>query len=146
MHFGSSRRIQIRILAHLPLHFLPFLFVVEQHLAVVEVAAFDFALGFVEQRLEAGERAAAGELLAALLCSFSAFFGPKAGLQDFVVEREELPIRAGIALPAAAADELAVDALRLRAARCRSRAGRRARRRRRRAGCRCRGRPCSWRR
>ena len=32
--------------------------------------------------------------------------------QDFVVEREKLPIRAGVALPAAAADELAVDALR----------------------------------
>ena len=56
--YSLARRIEIRILAHLPLHLLAFFFVVEQHLAVAEVAAFDFALGFVEQRLEAGDRAA----------------------------------------------------------------------------------------
>ena len=59
--------IEIRILAHLPLHFLALFFVVEQNLAVAEVAALDLALGFVEERFEAADRAAAGELLAALL-------------------------------------------------------------------------------
>ena len=36
----------------------------------------------------------------------------EAGVENFVVEREELAVRAGVALPAAAADELAVDPLR----------------------------------
>ena len=60
--FRLAGRIQIRILAHLPLHFLALFFVIEQNLAVAEVAAFDFALRFVEERFEAGDRAAAGEI------------------------------------------------------------------------------------
>ena len=43
------RRIQIRVLAHRALHLLAFFFVVEQHLAVAEVSAFDFALCLVEE-------------------------------------------------------------------------------------------------
>ncbi len=43
------RRIEIRILPHLLLHFLAFFFVIEHHLAVAEVAAFDATLGFVEK-------------------------------------------------------------------------------------------------
>ena len=41
---ASTGRVEIRILAHLPLHFLAFFFVVEEDFAVTEVAAFDFAL------------------------------------------------------------------------------------------------------
>src|SRR5689334_22664431 len=41
-------RIQIGILAHLALHFLALFFVIEQNLAIAEMAAFDLALRFVE--------------------------------------------------------------------------------------------------
>ena len=107
-----SRSIKIWVLPHLPLHFLPLFFVVEKYLAVAEVISLDFALGFVEQRFETGDRAAAGQLFA----PFFELFGllrAEGGEQDFVVKREKLPVRAGIALPAAAADELTVDPLRL---------------------------------
>lgn len=46
------RRVEIRVLPHLLLHFLPFLLVIEQDLAVAEMAALDAALGLAEQRLE----------------------------------------------------------------------------------------------
>ena len=55
---ATARRIEIRILPHLPLHLLPFLFVVQHHLAVAEVPPFDPALGFAEHRLQPVERAA----------------------------------------------------------------------------------------
>jgi hypothetical protein len=42
-------RVEVRILAHRALHFLPLLFVVEEHLAVAEVAALDFSLRGVEE-------------------------------------------------------------------------------------------------
>ena len=70
-------RIQIRILAHLPLHLLPLFFVIEQDLAVAEMAALDFALCLVDQRFESGDRAAAGELDAALLSVFPLSSGRK---------------------------------------------------------------------
>ena len=88
--------------------FLPLLFVVEHHLAVAEVAAFDPSLGFAEERLEAFD--AGRSLRRRGFLRRSDFLRAEAAEQDFVVEREELAVGAGIALAAAAADELAVDA------------------------------------
>ena len=45
--------------------------------------------------------------------SGSAFSGPKADQQDIVVEGQELAVTARIALPAATADQLAIDARRI---------------------------------
>jgi hypothetical protein len=48
-----TRGIEVRVLPHLLLHFLPFFFVIEQNLAVAEVAALDAALGLVKHGLPA---------------------------------------------------------------------------------------------
>src|SRR4029079_18495195 len=46
----------------------------------------------------------------AALCEAGCLLGPQAEQNDIVVERQILAIRAGVALPAAAAAELATDA------------------------------------
>ena len=43
---------------------------------------------------------------------FFRFLRAESRFDDFIVERKKLPIGAGVALPAAAADELPIDALR----------------------------------
>ena len=50
-------RVEIGVLAHLALDFLPLFLVVEHHLAVAEVAAFDSLLRFAEEGVEAFEGA-----------------------------------------------------------------------------------------
>ena len=49
LRLTSIRRVEVRILSHLALHFLALFFVVEQHEAVAEVTPLDFALGSLEQ-------------------------------------------------------------------------------------------------
>ena len=105
-------RIQIGILAHLPLHFLALFFVVEQNLAVAEMSAFDFSLRFVEERFETGDQPVPRVGFAASI-QLGRLLGAEGRFENFVVEREELAVGAGIALPAATSDQLAVDALRL---------------------------------
>src|SRR3954462_10591248 len=78
-------RIQIWVLAHLPLHFLALFFVVEQNLAVAEMTALDFSLRFVEERFEAGNRPAARVGFAAGF-QLGCFFRPVGRFQNFVVE------------------------------------------------------------
>ena len=52
-----ARRVEIGILAHLPLHLLAFFLEVHQRLALAEVAALDFFLCFAEQLAELVEGA-----------------------------------------------------------------------------------------
>ena len=84
---------------------------IEQNLAVAEMAALDLSLRFVEQRFEAGDLARGRRRIRRVLSACRPSWD-RSRFEDFIVEREELAIRAGVALPAAAADELAVDALR----------------------------------
>jgi hypothetical protein len=60
-------RVEIGILAHLALDFLPLLFVIEQNLAIAEVGSLDFALRSIKKSVESGYWPVAGELLAAFL-------------------------------------------------------------------------------
>ena len=80
---------------------------IQQHEAVAEVAAFDFPLGRLSRLSITLGRL--GEVLPERF-HLVGRFGAEAGAKDVIVERHVLPHGAGVALPAAAADELAVDA------------------------------------
>ena len=100
-----TRRIEIGVLAHLPLDLLTLLLVIEHYLAVAEMAALDAALRLVEELFNAFD--GSGRTLAAILELFRSL-GAEAEQQDLVVQGKKLPEATGVALAAAAADQLAV--------------------------------------
>ena len=79
----------------------------QQDHAVAEVAAFDQPLGATKHLSEPAEFT---DGVFAHVFQFVGAFGAEAGEHDVVIERQELADGAGIALAAAAAGELSVDA------------------------------------
>ena len=101
--------VQIGVLAHLPLDFGPFFFVVQQSHPIPKVLPLYLALGSAEQP---GVRVA--ELL-----GFSEFliavsgFKPKPIPQNIVVEGQVLAVGSRVSLAATTTDQLAVDSSRI---------------------------------
>ena len=112
-----SRRVQIRVLAHLPLHLLAFFLEVHQRPALAEMAALDLPLRLAEEPAQAIERA--GRPSRPRPSSLSRLLRSQPGQEQVVVQGQVLAVRARVALAAATAAKLAVDAARRRAFPCR---------------------------
>ena len=110
-HRPLARSVKIRILSHLALRLLAFLFVVHEHPAVAKVLSLRGQLGLTEKPV-VGIKGTAGFLSQSLevLCFLRA-----QAQEQFVIQGQINLERPWVALTSTAAGQLAVDARRHRA-------------------------------